>query len=91
MQTRLLTSLHCGPIVLDMEHGVHIIRAVHRLPNSANGNPRFRIDFEGQHSALTQSDAGFAYAVGNSNMREGSAVYVEYTRAGRIRHMGPTS
>jgi hypothetical protein len=35
------------------------------------------------------SDASCAYAVGNPDMREDCLVVVEYTRAGRIRHMGP--
>ena len=37
------------------------------------------------------SDAGFAYAVGNPDMREGCHVAVEFTRSGRICHMGPVT
>ncbi len=72
----------------------YTIRHITRLPNSRNGNPRFKIELEGGPGewdvmALTSSDHSFAYAVGNSDMREGSTVTVEFTRSGRISHMEP--
>lgn len=66
-----------------------VIQSITRLKSSHYGNPRFRIAFTDGSSAITSSDAAFCYAVGNSDMREGSPVSVEFTRAGRIAHMEP--
>lgn len=60
-----------------------------RINNSMNGNPRYAIAFDNGLAVYTMSDAGFCYAIGNKDMREGSRVTVELTRAGRIRHMAP--
>lgn len=67
------------------------IRAYRRRNSSANGNPAYTFAFEGGTRADTMSDAGFCYAVGNHDMRHGCAVDVEFTKAGRIRHMEPAS
>ena len=58
-----------------------------RLRSSVNGNPRFRFTFTDGTILDSVSDAGWAYAVGNRGMREGSTVAMEFTRAGRIRIM----
>jgi len=58
-----------------------------RLRSSVNGNPRFRFTFTDGTVLDSQSDAGWAYAVGNPGMREGSTVAMEFTRAGRISIM----
>ena len=60
-----------------------------RLATSVNGNPRFRIHFEDGGSAITQSDAGFCYAIENREFR-GVDVEVTYTRAGRISDISLT-
>lgn len=65
------------------------IESIERLNLSVNGNPRFRFTFSDGEVADSMSDAGFCYAVGNPGMRVGDTVGIEYTRAGRIRHMGP--
>jgi hypothetical protein len=67
------------------------IESIHRANSSVNGNPAYNIVFTDQTEARTQSDAACAYAIGNPGMREGCAVMVEFTRAGRIAHMGPSS
>jgi hypothetical protein len=67
------------------------ISRIERLNSSVNGNPRYRIGFDDASTAITSSDHAFCYTVGNPEMREGSAVSVEYTRAGRISHMDPVS
>jgi hypothetical protein len=58
-----------------------------RLRSSVNGNPRFRFTFTDGTVLDSMSDAGWAYAVGNREMREGSTVTMELTRAGRIHIM----
>lgn len=60
------------------------------LSNTASGNPRYRIHFEGEPSAITSSDAAFCYAIGNPGMRSGDTVSVTYTRSGRIARMEGT-
>ncbi len=67
------------------------IVAMERAGCSVNGNPRFRIVFTDGTIALTMSDAGFCYAIGNEGMRVGSTVRIEFTRAGRIRSMTPAT
>lgn len=62
-----------------------------RLRSSVNGNPRFRFTFTDGTVLDSMSDAGWAYAVGNWEMREGSTVAMELTRAGRIRVMRPAA
>ena len=61
-----------------------------RLRSSVYGNPRFRFTFTDGSVLDSMSDAGWAYAVGNPGMREGSTVALELTRAGRIRVMRET-
>lgn len=63
------------------------IESITRRNSSVNGNPRYQFTFTDGTTAPSMSDAGFAYEVGNQNMREGSTVLVEYTRAGNIRDM----
>lgn len=65
------------------------ISRIEWLKPSVNGNPRARVGFDDASSATTSSDHGFCYALGNPEMREGSDVEVEYTRAGRIADMRP--
>jgi len=60
-----------------------------RLRSSVNGNPRFRFVFTDGSTFDGMSDAGWAYAVGNPEMREGSTVDIELTKAERIRVMRP--
>ena len=60
------------------------ITRIVRLDSSVNGNPRFELGFDDATSAITSSDHGFCYEIGNPEMREGSRVAVEFTRAGRI-------
>ena len=66
-----------------------VIESYKRLKNSVNGNPRYAIRFTDGSTAHTSSDHAFAYGVGNPDMREGSEVTVEFTRAGKISHMAP--
>lgn len=70
---------------------VRTIAHLRRLKSSVNGNPRYMIEFEDGLAAVTMSDAGFCYAIGNEGMRVGSRVSVELTYAGRIRHMEAAS
>ena len=58
-----------------------------RRPSSVNGNPRYRFHFTDGSTHDSMSDAAFAYAVGNPELREGSTVALELTRAGNIRTM----
>jgi len=67
------------------------IERYERLRSSVNGNPRFRFTFTDGTVLDSMSDAGWAYAVGNPEMREGSTVTLELTRAGRIRVMREAS
>jgi hypothetical protein len=62
-----------------------------RLGVSVNGNPRFRFTFTDGTMLDSMSDASYCYAVGNPEMRAGSTVDLELTRAGRIRHMREAS
>lgn len=71
--------------------GVKVIRNYERRPSSSYGNPRFRFWFEDGSVHDSMSDAGWAYAVGNHDMREGSKVTIELTRAGNIRIMRPAA
>ena len=67
------------------------IWSIERLNNSVNGNPRYRIAFEDDavRGFRTSSDHGFCYAIGNPDLREGSLVRVQFTRAGLISDMQP--
>jgi hypothetical protein len=58
-----------------------------RLRSTSYGNPRFRFTFTDGSAHDSMGNAGWAYAVGNPEMREGSTVDLELTRAGRIRVM----
>jgi hypothetical protein len=62
-----------------------------RLNSSVNGNPRFRFTFTDGTTLDSMSDAGWCYAVGNPELREGSTVSLELTCAGRIRIMRSTT
>jgi len=66
---------------------VRTILRYDRLRSSVNGNPRYRVTFEDGSAHNGMSDAGWAYAMGNPEMREGSRVRVDLTRAGNIRSM----
>jgi hypothetical protein len=66
---------------------IKTIESYKRLRSSVNGNPRFRFTFTDGTILDSMSDAGWAYAVGNPGMREGSAVEMTLTPAGRIRIM----
>lgn len=65
------------------------IERMERAGSSANGNPAYWLTFTNGTRARTMSDAACAYAIGNPDMRVGCYVVVEFTRSGRIRHMGP--
>jgi hypothetical protein len=62
-----------------------------RMRSSMNGNPRFRFHFTDGTSLASKPDAGWAYAVGNRDMREGSTVNVELDGHGNIRIMRAVS
>lgn len=63
------------------------ILSYERMRSSVNGNPRYRIVFTDGTIAPMMSDSGTSYAIGNPDMREGSAVDVEFTRSGNVRWM----
>jgi hypothetical protein len=65
------------------------ITCYERLRSSVNGNPRFRFTFTDGTVLDGMSDAGWAYAVGNRDMREGARVSMTLSRAGKIRTMSP--
>jgi hypothetical protein len=73
-----------------MTEDIRRIQHLERLNNSSNGNPRFRVYFTDGTSALTSSDAGVAYGIGNREMLN-SALKVELTRAGRIAYLTPVT
>jgi len=68
-----------------------VIRNYERRPSSVYGNPRFRFWFEDGTVHDGMHNAGWAYAVGNREMREGSTVEITLTRAGNIRTMRAAS
>ena len=63
------------------------ITRIQQINSSVNGNPRYRIGFDDATTAITASDYGFAYEIGNPGMRVGSTVGVDYTKRGRISWM----
>ena len=63
------------------------IERLQRLNNSVNGNPRFRVHFTDGSSALTMSDAMYAYAIENPEYR--GDVEVTFTRSGSILDIRP--
>ena len=63
------------------------ILSYERMNSSVNGNPRYRIVFTDGTIAPMMSDSGTSYQIGNPEMREGSTVDVDFTRAGNIRWM----
>jgi hypothetical protein len=63
------------------------ILSYERMRSSRNGNPRFRFAFTDGTMLPSAPDAGWAYAVGNRGMREGSAVTLELDKRGNIRVM----
>ena len=65
------------------------IAGIIRAPSSHYGNPAYQITFTDDTVARTSANAGFAYAVGNPDMREGCRVFVDFTRSGRISSMRP--
>lgn len=44
------------------------IASVERLRNSADGNPRYRVHFEGGGTAETKADSAVNYVIANSDM-----------------------
>lgn len=64
------------------------IDRLERLNLSVNGNPRFRIHFADGQTAITQTDAGFAYGLENRE-NIGVPVKVTATRAGRVTNVEP--
>jgi hypothetical protein len=58
------------------------LTSIERLTNSRNGNPRFKINYDGQYEdggkvtshANTASDASFNYEIGNRGFRVGDMV-----------------
>jgi hypothetical protein len=67
------------------------IESYERMRSSVNGNPRFRFTFTDGTILDGMSDASWAYAVGNRDMREGSTVDMTLSRAGKIRTMRPAT
>jgi hypothetical protein len=76
----------------DTEHVVQLL-AAQRLPNSRNGNPRYRLAVRPVGGLtmflLTMSDISDAYAIGNPGLRPDDWVRVTLSRAGRVRHISP--
>jgi hypothetical protein len=63
------------------------ILRIDRERSSRSGNPRFRFTFTDGSMAKSAPDAGWAYAVGNRGMREGSTVALEFDGRDNIRVM----
>ena len=57
------------------------ISNVERLGTSTNGNPTYRLTFEGGGTAETARDSGLAYEITNSEYRQGP---VELTFEGNV-------
>lgn len=57
------------------------VESIERLPNSRNGNPRFRIRFTDRLEGITKTDAGWAYAI-HDGMKTVTIRY-HYTPGGR--------
>ena len=68
-----------------MKDQVKRIASVERIGSSVNGNPAFLVSFTDGSVARTQSDA--SCEIGNPGMREGSMVFVCYSRRGSITIM----
>lgn len=62
---------------------IRTIDHLERRKNSVNGNPRFRVVFTDGSSAITQSDAAFAYGLENPEFRD-VPLEVTFSRAGLI-------
>jgi len=62
------------------------IDELHRLIDSVNGKPRYHVRFTDGTWAVTQSDASFAYAIGNPEF-QGVDLRATFTPAGRIRNI----
>lgn len=63
-----------------------------RLNSSTNGNPRFRLVFDGEpFTAVTQSDASCSYDVENftRSAYAGRTFTIETTKAGRVSTITP--
>lgn len=60
---------------------------IESLNSSVNGSPRFRLGFDDGTSAITSSDYGFCYEIGNPGMRIGDTVRISTTAAGRVCDM----
>lgn len=48
---------------MTVTNSTRTVSRLKRLQNSVNGNPRYRVTFTDGSSALTKTDAGFAYAM----------------------------
>ncbi len=78
---------------------VGTIEGLTRLPNSVNGNPRFRVwvskhdDYADEAfrygEYVTQSDAALGYGIENPDHRSPNPVRFTLTRAGRIAYAEP--
>ena len=76
-------------------HNPYRIERIDRLPNSVNGNPRYRFELVEESKAgdgylfgtLLSSDAAVGYQIGNPGYRVGDRVMVGWTRAGLVRTM----
>jgi hypothetical protein len=64
-----------------------IILRIDRERNSGSGNPRFRFTFTDGTMAKSSPNAGWAYAVGNRWLREGSSVSIELNKRGDITNV----
>ena len=63
------------------------ILSYERMKSSVNGNPRYRVVFTDGTIAPMMPDSGTSYEIGNSDMREGCRVEVDFTPSGKIRWM----
>jgi hypothetical protein len=66
---------------------IKTISRISRINSSVNGNPRYEVGFDDATTAISSSDHGWCYTVGNPGMKVGDTVSVTYTKAGRIENM----
>lgn len=67
------------------------IATVERMRSSVYGNPRYRFIFTDGTSIPTAPDAGFAYGVGNRDLREGATIVPRLNGRGHMVGFEPVS
>ena len=63
--------------------GPFFVKEIETLNCSVNGNPRYRVTLDDGTETITSSDSACVYSIPNY-ARNGRAIMVEFTRAGRI-------